>query len=162
LRRIVATSARPPGVSVMRCSITFLDHRDRQVFQQCHALAQRRLERDLAAHRALGDRRHMRPSAPHSRRARRCIPGLIIGGIHVGDEQPLAPRATGLHDDVDRRAASSARTALAVALSSVPSGVKECRPRSAIEPAAALAPQQSGARNAKCRVVERRPAPDWR
>ena len=40
-----------------------LDHRDRQILEQRHALAQRRLERDLAAHRALGDRRHM-PFSP--------------------------------------------------------------------------------------------------
>ena len=46
-----------------------------QALQQRDALAQRRLELDLAAHRALGDLGDMRPSARRSRQARRCIPG---------------------------------------------------------------------------------------
>ena len=73
--RMVTTSSRPPGVSVMRLAQHFVDHADRQALQQRDALAQRRLERDLAAHGALGDRRRHAPSGRRNRPVRRCIPG---------------------------------------------------------------------------------------
>ncbi len=85
----------PPGDDLV-------DRCDRQSFQQRHALAQRRLEGDLAAHRAFGDRRDARLQAD--------VVGKLIdaflpdhGGVHVGNEQPLAPRGGRLHDDVDRQ-----------------------------------------------------------
>ena len=57
---MVAASVRPPGVSVMRFAMTSSTTATGRPFEQRDALAQRGLERDLAAHRALGDRRDMR------------------------------------------------------------------------------------------------------
>ncbi len=77
-----------------------VDHRDRQALQQRHALAKRRLERDLAAHRAFGDGRDMRLET--------CEIGKLVdafltdhGGIHVGDQQHLAPMRQRLHHHVE-------------------------------------------------------------
>ncbi len=67
-----------------------VDHRRGKALEQRDALAQRRLESDLAAHGALGDRRDPALEAG--------IIGEFVdafladhGGIHVGDEQLLAP-----------------------------------------------------------------------
>ena len=113
----------PPGVSVMRSRMTSSTTRNRQSLEQRDALAQRRLERDLAAHRALGDRRHMGLQADI---IRELVDAFLPdhGGIHVGDEQPLAPAAERLHDDIERRPCSAARNRSAIALSSAPLGVK--------------------------------------
>ena len=58
---MVRTRVRRPGVSLMRSSITSSIDVARQARQQRDALAQRRLEGDLAAHRALGDGGDLRP-----------------------------------------------------------------------------------------------------
>ncbi len=66
-----------------------VDDRKRQALEQRDALAQRRLEFDLAAHRPLGDRRDVRFQADV---IRELVDAFLAdhGGIHVGDEQPLA------------------------------------------------------------------------
>ena len=82
----------------------FVDHSDRQTFEQRHALAQRRLERDLAAHGTLGDGRDMRLEPGE---VGELVDAFLAdhGGIHVGEEQFLAPAVCGLNHHVDRPAA---------------------------------------------------------
>jgi hypothetical protein len=89
----------------------FLDHADRQALQQRDALAQRRLELDLAAHRAFGDPGDMRLEAGE---VRQFVDAFLAdhGGIHVGQKKLLAPGGLRLHDNVDRQIA--ARLAQAV------------------------------------------------
>ena len=89
-----------PGGEADAVAQNLLDHRDRQSFQQCDAFAQCRLEGNLAAHGAFGDRRHMRFQAG--------IVGQLVdallhdhGGIHVGEKQFLAPVRGSLHHHVD-------------------------------------------------------------
>ena len=98
---MVATSVRPPGVSVIRSAITSLDHRVGQALQQRDALAQRRLELELAAHGALGDGGDVRLQAGV---VGQFVDALLAdhGGIHVGEEQPLAAGPVRRHDHVDR------------------------------------------------------------
>ncbi len=79
-----------------------IDDRERQPLEQRHPLPQRRLERDLAAHGALRDRRDLRFEAD--------IVGELVdaflrdhGRVHVGEEQALAPLPRRLRNDVDRR-----------------------------------------------------------
>jgi len=88
-----------------------VDHADRHVLQQRDALAQRRLERDLAAHRAFGDFCDMilQPGE-----IGQFVDAFLAdhGGIHVGEKKPLAPDGARLHHDVDRQIA--ARLAQAV------------------------------------------------
>ena len=57
--------------------------------EEQHALAQRRLEGDLAAHGALGDRRDLVARADLGRQL---VDAFLLdqGGVHVGDEQFLA------------------------------------------------------------------------
>ena len=101
-----------------------LDDRRGEPLEQRDALAQRRLERDLAAHRPLGDRRDVRLE-PH-------IIGELVdafladhGGVHVGDEQPLAPARQRLHHHVDRAVAVQAAKLIGDArLPGLPSGRK--------------------------------------
>ena len=80
----------------------FVDDARRQALEQGDALAQGRLERDLAAHGALGDRGDM------------CLePGEVgqfvdaflpdHGGIHVGQKKLLASVDPRLHHNVDRQ-----------------------------------------------------------
>ena len=131
-------------------------------FEQRHALAQRRLERDLAAHRPLGDRRHMRFQPG--------IVGQLVdafladhGGIHVGDEQPLAPGGEGLHHDVDRRGRE--RGAHAFGDRFVVGAVRRkgnVDGDAGIESAASCAPRQRGTRDARSRPRRARAAPDWK
>ena len=67
-----------------------------------HALAQGWLEGDLAAHGPLGDRRDLLLQA---NRVGEFVDAFLRdhGGIHVGQEQPLAPvRSCRQHGDVDR------------------------------------------------------------
>ena len=108
---MVATSSRPPGVSVMRLCQHLVDHADRQALQQRDALAQRRLERDLAAHRAFGDGGDMRLQPGE---IGQFVDAFLAdhGGIHVGQKKLLAPGDLRLHDNVDRQIA--ARLAQAV------------------------------------------------
>ena len=99
----------------------FIDHADRQALQQRDALAQRRLEFDFAAHRALGDGSDMRFEAG---KIRQFVDAFLAdhGGIHVGQKKLLAPARLRLHHNVDRQIA--ARLAQAVrrwrAISSLP------------------------------------------
>ena len=82
-----------------------VDHADRQILQQRDALAQRRLERDLAAHRAFGDGRDMRLQPGE---VGELVDAFLAdhGGIHVGQKKLLAPDGLRLHDDVDRQIAA--------------------------------------------------------
>ena len=58
---MVATSVRAARRQRDALGDDLVDDRGGQALEQRDPLAQRRLERDLAAHRALGDRRDMRP-----------------------------------------------------------------------------------------------------
>src|SRR6185312_3345296 len=80
-----------------------LDGFGRQALEQRHAFAQRRLEGDLAAHRALGDGRDMRLQA---HKIGQFVDAFLAdhGRIHVGKEKLLAPMHQWLNDDVDRLA----------------------------------------------------------
>ena len=82
-----------------------VDHADRQALQQRNALAQRRLELDLAAHGAFGDRGDMRLQPGE---IGELVDAFLAdhGGIHVGEKKLLAPGALRLHDDVDRQVAA--------------------------------------------------------
>ena len=77
-----------------------VDHVDGQVLEQRHALAQSRLEGDLAAHGALGDLGDflLQPDI-----IRQLVDAFLAdhGGIHVRQEQALAPGRQRLHHDVD-------------------------------------------------------------
>ena len=101
---MVRTSVAPPGVSVMRSAMTSVDDVRLEPREQRDALAQRRLEGDLAAHGALGDRGHLLLQADE---IGEFVDAFLAdhGGVHVGEEQLLAPAGRGLAHDVDRRAA---------------------------------------------------------
>ncbi len=88
-----------------------VDHADRHALQQRDALAQRRLELDFAAHRALGNPGDMRLQAG---KIRQFVDAFLAdhGGIHVGQKKLLAPESPRLHHNVDRQIA--ARLAQAV------------------------------------------------
>lgn len=77
------------------------NHRNVEPGEQADALAQGRLELDLAAHGALGDRRD---TVLQAKLAGKLVDALLSdhGGIHVGDQKPLAPRPVRLHENVDR------------------------------------------------------------
>ena len=93
------------------CFQHLVDHADGQALQQRDALAQRRLEFDFAAHRALGNGGDMRLQAGE---IRQFVDAFLPdhGGIHVGQKKLLAPESPRLHDNVDRQIA--ARLAQAV------------------------------------------------
>ena len=85
-----------------------VDRLDRQALEQRHPLAQRRLEGNIAAHRALGDGRDLLLQSG--------IVGQFVeafladhGRIHVGEQQRLAPINRGLHHDVDGHAERAAQ-----------------------------------------------------
>ena len=82
-----------------------VDDADGKALQQRDALAQRRLELDLAAHRALGDRGDMGLQPDE---IGEFVDAFLAdhGGIHVGEKKLLAPEADWLHDDVDRQVAA--------------------------------------------------------
>ncbi len=67
--------------------------------EQADALPQRRLELDLAAHRALRDRRNLRPDAAQ---LRHLVEAFLAddGGIHAGDEHALLAAGRRLHAPV--------------------------------------------------------------
>ena len=101
---MVATSARAPGVTVIRLAITLIDDRCGQSRQHRDSFAQRRCECDLAAHGPLrngGDTRFLADEIG------KFVDAFLAdhGGIHVGEQQSLAPSRRRLHDDVDRRIA---------------------------------------------------------
>ena len=83
----------------------FVDHADRHVLQQRDALAQRRLELDLAAHGAFGDGGDMRLQPG---KIGQLVDAFLAdhGGIHVGEKKLFAPERGGLHDNVDRQVAA--------------------------------------------------------
>ena len=117
---MVATSSRPPGVSVMRLASTSSTTLDRQALEQRDALAQRRLELDFAAHRAFGDGGDMRLEAGE---IGQLVDAFLAdhGGIHVGQQKLLAPAAPagcttmsiGRSPRASRRRATMARDVLA-------------------------------------------------
>ncbi|GAA0005708.1 hypothetical protein BRDID11002_57110 [Bradyrhizobium diazoefficiens] len=76
-----------------------------KVLQKRNALAQRRLELDLAAHCAFGDGGDM---GLHPDEICELVDAFLAdhGGIHVGEKKLLAPDAGWLHDDVDRQVAA--------------------------------------------------------
>ena len=108
---MVMTSSRPPGVAVMRVFSTSSTTPTGEALQQRDALAQRRLELDFAAHRALGDPGDMGLEAGE---IGQFVDAFLAdhGGIHVGQKKLLAPESPGLHDNVDRQI--TARLAQAV------------------------------------------------
>ena len=83
----------------------FIDHADRHILQQRDALAQRRLELDLAAHGAFGDFSDMRLQPGE---IGQFVDAFLAdhGGIHVGEKKLLAPERRRLHDNVDRQVAA--------------------------------------------------------
>ena len=102
---MVMTSSRPPGVGRDARLQDFVDHADRQALEQRDALAQRRLEFDLAAHGAFGDGGDMGLQPDE---IGQFVDAFLAdhGGIHVGEKKLLAPRRNRLHDDVDRQVAA--------------------------------------------------------
>ncbi len=82
------------------------DDGKRHALQQGDALAQSRLEIDLAAHGALGDRGNMLLQAHEGGEL---VDAFLAdhGRIHVGEEQRLAARRRRLDDHVDRGAVQS-------------------------------------------------------
>ena len=99
------TSSRPPGVGRDAFGQHLVDDADRHALQQRDALAQRRLELDLAAHRALGDFSDM---VLQPGEIREFVDAFLAdhGGIHVRQKKLLAPRGDRLHDDIDRQVAA--------------------------------------------------------
>ena len=87
------------------------DHAGREPREQRDALRERRLERDLAAHRALGDGGDAGLLADE---IRELVEAFLAdhGGIHVGEQQPLAPSGGRLHDDIDRHVPDDVAEAL--------------------------------------------------
>ncbi len=73
---------------------------DTEAFEKADPFAQRRLEFKLAAHGPLGDLGDLRLDAE---RIRQLVDTLLLddGGIHIRDEQLLAPVGEGLRDYVD-------------------------------------------------------------
>ena len=103
---MVAISVRAPGVSVMRSRKTSSITETGRPSSSADALAQGRLEGDLAAHGALGDGGDVGFQAG--------IVGELVdaflldhGGIHVGEEQLLAAVGGRLHHDVGARQTSA-------------------------------------------------------
>ena len=92
----------------MRLLDHLVDHAGRQPREQRDALAQRRLESDLAAHGAFGDRGDVGLLADE---IRQLVDAFLAdhGGIHVGEKKLLAPSCRRLHHDIDRRVAASPR-----------------------------------------------------
>ena len=86
---------RDPGLEHL------VDHLFRQALEQLDALAQRRLELDLAAHRALGDGRDVGAQADQRREL---VDAFLAdqGRVHVGHHEPLLAPRERLDDDVDR------------------------------------------------------------
>ena len=74
-----------------------------QTLQQRDPFAQGGLERDLAVHRPRRDGGNVFLESDFGREF---VDAFLVdhGGIHVGDEQPLAPRILPLDRDVDRQA----------------------------------------------------------
>ena len=74
-------------------------------FSRRDALAQRRLELDLAAHGALGDRGDDGLQPGH---VGEFVDAFLAdhGRIHVGDDEALAPLGEPLHHDIDGRVAN--------------------------------------------------------
>jgi tRNA dimethylallyltransferase len=89
------------GVEPDAVSQHIADDARRQAGEQRDALAQRRLERDLAPHRALGDRGD---AIPHAGICRELVDAFLADQrrIHVGDQEALQAMRRGLHNDVDR------------------------------------------------------------
>jgi len=80
------------------------DDADGQALEQADAFPQRRLEGDLAIHGARGDGRH---PVLQSHFGRQFVDALLTdhGGIHVGDEDLLAPRFGDLNRRIHRQLA---------------------------------------------------------
>ena len=78
-----------------------VDHAGREPREQRDAFGKRRLECDLAAHRALGDGGDAGLLADE---VGELVEAFLAdhGGVHVGEEEPLAPSGRRLHHDVDR------------------------------------------------------------
>ncbi len=77
-----------------------VDRRDRQALEQGDPFAQRRLEGNLAAHGALGDRRHVRFQADV---IGEFVDAFLLdhGRIHVGQKQLLAAVGGRLQNDIE-------------------------------------------------------------
>ena len=84
----------------MRLAITSSITVTGRPFSSATRSRKRRLERDLAAHRAFGDGGDMRLEADE---IGKFVDAFLTdhGGIHVGDQQHLAPMCQRLHHDVD-------------------------------------------------------------
>ena len=159
--RMVRTSARPPGVSVMRSSIT---------------LATTSASRPLSS----ATRSRSAGSKAISPRMARSVIALDVllhadeigefvdaflpdhGGIHVGEEQLLAPAGLGLAHDVDGQAAE-ARCALPAQAGRAPPcrcwpRRKECR-RPCRAPASAARRRGAGRRRRAPMTLESMPGP---
>ncbi len=95
-----ATRVAAPGVSATRSRITSPIASSRQALEHRDPLAQCRLESDFAAHGALGDRGDL---GLHAGEIRQFVHAFLAdhGGIHVGEEQPLAAVGGRLHDHID-------------------------------------------------------------
>jgi len=78
----------------------FVYHLDRQALQERDSFPESRLEGDLAVHGACGDQRHLVLEADFGGEF---VNAFLAdhGGIHVGDQELLAPRVGILHGDVD-------------------------------------------------------------
>jgi hypothetical protein len=97
---MVAISSRPPGVSVMRFSMTSPTTLIGRPLSRATRSRQGWLEGDLAVHRAGRDRGDLVLQADFGGKF---VDAFLAdhGGIHIGDQQFLAARL-GILDDDDR------------------------------------------------------------
>ena len=138
----------------MRFCQDFIDHADRQALQQRDALAQRRLELDFAAHRALGDPCDMRLQAGE---VGEFVDAFLAdhGGIHVGEKKLLAPQRLRLHHDVDRQVAARLAQAVGNGVDIVAAGEGNIDRHFVEQPLRAAGRGKNGARAVHHRAIER-------
>jgi len=125
--------------------------------QQRDALAQRRLEGDLAAHGALGDGGHLRSE---TQAIGELVDAFLLDDrrVHVGQEQALASKRGRLHDDVDRRVVEGSADRLAPA--AVVATHRRCKRKiegARVQPSGRADPGQHGGGPLEQRLGQRRP-----
>ena len=132
-----------------------VDNGDGQAFQQRDALAQRRRELDLAAHRTLGDGRNPRLDADE---VGKLVDTFLTnhGRVHVGEKQPLAATDHRLHDDVDRQVSERFAQPLDDRAAIFRVGKWNVGGNAIEQPLRGAGPGQNRARSLEQRAIERR------
>ena len=152
----------PPGRQRDALRDHLVDDRRRQALEQRHALAQRRLERDLAAHRPLGDRGDLRLQPDESASSSMHSWPIMVESMSATNSR-LRRCATGWTTTSTAAPASAVAQPLGRArfVDRPRPGETECRRRRPFEPAARAGRQQPPRARA-AGVVERRRGRDWR